>query len=68
MPPYLDVRTTGRGTHSVGAWFIIAPFVVFALPVYTIAGVALMGSFATSAAGAAFFQLLAATGLAPGPV
>jgi len=40
---------------------IIAPFFVsfFNLPVYTVAGAALMGTFVTSAAGLIFYQAMA---------
>ena len=56
-----------------GGGAIIAPFVVAVmhLPVYTIAGAALFGTFVTSIAGVAFYQLVApsyaATGLAVAP-
>ena len=46
---------------------IIAPFlvIIFALPVYTVAGATLIGTFVTSVAGVAFFELLARTGVGP---
>lgn len=49
------------GTYGIGGGAIIAPFFVtiFGLPVYTVAGAALMGTFVTSAAGVAFFQAIA---------
>ncbi|MFC1587065.1 sulfite exporter TauE/SafE family protein [Planctomycetota bacterium] len=49
------------GTYGIGGGAIIAPFCVifFALPVYAVAGAALMGTFITSIAGVAFFQILA---------
>jgi len=52
--------------YSIGGGSIIAPFLVtvFGLPVYTVAGVTLIGTFATSAAGVAFCELLALTGFA----
>jgi uncharacterized membrane protein YfcA len=49
------------GIYGIGGGAIIAPFFVtfFRLPVYTVAGAALMGTFVTSIAGVAFFQALA---------
>ncbi len=49
------------GIYGIGGGAIIAPFFVtfFKLPVYTIAGAALMGTFVTSIAGVAFYQALA---------
>lgn len=49
------------GVYGIGGGAIIAPFFVafFKLPVYTVAGAALMGTFVTSVAGVAFYQLLA---------
>ncbi|MFO7783716.1 MAG: sulfite exporter TauE/SafE family protein [Thermodesulfobacteriota bacterium] len=49
------------GTYGIGGGSIIAPFFVsiFGLPVYTVAGAALMGTFVTSIAGVAFFQAIA---------
>lgn len=51
------------GAYGIGGGSIIAPFcvAVFHLPVYTIAGAALMGTFITSVAGAIFFSLIPAT-------
>lgn len=48
------------GAYGIGGGSIIAPFcvTVFRLPVYTIAGAALMGTFITSVAGALFFSLI----------
>lgn len=48
------------GAYGIGGGSIIAPFcvAVLHLPVYTIAGAALMGTFITSAAGAAFFSFI----------
>lgn len=48
------------GAYGIGGGSIIAPFcvIVFRLPVYTIAGAALMGTFITSLAGAIFFTFL----------
>lgn len=52
------------GAYGIGGGAIIAPFCVafFHLPVYTIAGAALMGTFITSFAGGIFFSLIPATG------
>ena len=49
------------GTYGIGGGAIIAPFfvTVFGLPVYTVAGAALMGTFITSFAGVGFYQLIA---------
>lgn len=52
------------GAYGIGGGSIIAPFcvAVFHLPVYTIAGAALMGTFITSVAGGIFFSVIPATG------
>ncbi len=49
------------GTYGIGGGAIIAPFfvAVFGLPVYTVAGAALMGTFITSFAGVGFYMLIA---------
>lgn len=49
------------GIYGIGGGSIIAPFFVaiFGLPVYTVAGAALMGTFVTSVAGVAFYQVIA---------
>lgn len=49
------------GIYGIGGGSIIAPFFVtfFCLPVYTVAGAALMGTFVTSVAGVAFYQVIA---------
>jgi uncharacterized membrane protein YfcA len=49
------------GIYGIGGGAIIAPFFVtfFGLPVYTVAGAALMGTFVTSIAGVAFYQAIA---------
>jgi uncharacterized membrane protein YfcA len=49
------------GIYGIGGGAIIAPFFVsfFHLPVYTVAGAALMGTFVTSVAGVAFYQAVA---------
>ncbi|MDA8100760.1 MAG: sulfite exporter TauE/SafE family protein [Nitrospiraceae bacterium] len=51
------------GAYGIGGGAIIAPFCVafFHLPIYTIAGATLMGTFITSVAGALFFSLVPAT-------
>lgn len=56
------------GIYGIGGGAIIAPFVVsvLRLPVYTVAGAALFGTFVTSIAGVGFFELLALTPLASG--
>ena len=48
------------GIYGIGGGSIVAPFFVaiIGLPVYTVAGAALMGTFITSAAGVAFYQYL----------
>lgn len=48
------------GIYGIGGGAIIAPFLVtfFRLPVYTVAGAALMGTFVTSVAGVAFYTLI----------
>ncbi len=49
------------GIYGIGGGSIIAPFFItfFGLPVYIVAGAALMGTFVTSVAGVAFYQGLA---------
>ncbi len=49
------------GVYGIGGGAIIAPFFVsvFRLPVYTVAGAALAGTFITSLAGVAFYQAIA---------
>ncbi len=49
------------GVYGIGGGAIIAPFIVsfFRLPVYTVAGASLMGTFVTSIAGVAFYQAIA---------
>ena len=49
------------GIYGIGGGSIIAPFFVtfFGLPVYIVAGAALMGTFVTSVAGVAFYQAIA---------
>ena len=58
------------GTYGIGGGAIIAPFcvAVFHLPVYTVAGAALLGTFITSIAGVFFYSVLPAQpGLATAP-
>jgi len=58
------------GTYGIGGGAIIAPFcvAVFHLPVYTVAGAALMGTFLTSIAGVFFYSVIpAAEGLSTRP-
>jgi uncharacterized membrane protein YfcA len=51
------------GAYGIGGGAIIAPFCVafYRLPVYTIAGATLMGTFITSFAGALFFSVIPTT-------
>lgn len=48
------------GIYSIGGDALISPFMVsvFALPVHRVAGAALIGTFVTSIAGVAFFELI----------
>jgi uncharacterized membrane protein YfcA len=58
------------GAYGIGGGAIIAPFCVtiFHLPIYTIAGATLMGTFITSVAGALFFTVLPVShGVSPMP-
>lgn len=58
------------GTYGIGGGAIIAPFcvAVFHLPVYTVAGAALMGTFLTSIAGIIFYSVIPAkAGVATSP-
>ncbi len=52
------------GTYGIGGGAIIAPFcvAVFHLPVYTVAGAALMGTFLTSIAGVTLYSVIPAKG------
>ncbi len=54
------------GIYGIGGGAIIAPFFVtiYKLPIHTVAGASLMGTFFTSAIGVVFFQLLATSPLA----
>ncbi|MDR1857218.1 MAG: sulfite exporter TauE/SafE family protein [Desulfovibrio sp.] len=49
------------GTYGIGGGAIMAPFLVafYGLPVHTIAGATLMGTFLTSVAGVGFYSLIA---------
>lgn len=55
------------GTYGIGGGAIIAPFcvAVFHLPVYTIAGAALMGTLITSVAGVLFYSIMPPPGAVP---
>ncbi|KWT82810.1 sulfite exporter TauE/SafE family protein [Candidatus Magnetominusculus xianensis] len=57
------------GTYGIGGGAIIAPFCVtlFNLPVYTVAGPALMGTFITSIFGVAFYALIPVNGATAPP-
>jgi uncharacterized membrane protein YfcA len=52
------------GVYGIGGGSIIAPFLItlFNLPVYTIAGAVLMGTFTSSVAGVAFYSLIPING------
>lgn len=53
------------GIYGIGGGAIIAPFFVtiFRLPIHTVAGASLMGTFITSVAAVAFFQILSSSPL-----
>jgi uncharacterized membrane protein YfcA len=55
------------GTYGVGGGAIIAPFcvAVFHLPIYTVAGAALFGTFLTSIVGVFFYSVLPASSGVP---
>ncbi len=57
------------GTYGIGGGAIIAPFCVaiFHLPVYTVAGAALMGTFLTSIAGVFFYTFIPLKGMTAPP-
>jgi len=58
------------GAYGIGGGAIIAPFCVafFRLPIYSIAGATLMGTFITSVAGALFFSVIPeSNGVSPMP-
>jgi uncharacterized membrane protein YfcA len=58
------------GTYGIGGGAIIAPFCVtiFHLPVHTVAGAALLGTFLTSIAGVFFYSIIPAkAGMATAP-
>ena len=52
------------GAYGIGGGAIIAPFcvTVFRLPVYTVAGAALLGTFVTSIVGVIFYSVLPSVG------
>jgi uncharacterized membrane protein YfcA len=58
------------GTYGIGGGAIIAPFLaaIFELPIYTIAGAALLGTFITSVAGVVFYSVIAPFYTNIGPV
>ncbi len=55
------------GTYGIGGGAIIAPFLVtvFRLPVYTVAGAALLGTFVSSIVGVLFYVLVTELRIAP---
>jgi hypothetical protein len=58
------------GTYGIGGGAIIAPICVpvFRLPVYTVAGAALLGTFLTSIAGVFFYSIIPAqSGMSTAP-
>ena len=57
------------GVYGIGGGSIIAPFLItfFKLPVYTIAGAVLLGTFASSVAGVAFYSLIPINGMVAPP-
>ena len=72
MPLFIVAFIVGiiGGTYGIGGGAILAPFYVaiFHLPVYAIAGAALMGTFLTSIAGVFFYSVMPApTGIPTSP-
>ena len=57
------------GAYGIGGGSIIAPFLItlFKLPVYTIAGAVLLGTFISSLAGVAFYSLIPINGAVAPP-
>jgi uncharacterized membrane protein YfcA len=57
------------GVYGIGGGSIIAPFLItiFKLPVYTIAGAVLLGTFTSSVAGVAFYSLIPINGIVAPP-
>lgn len=57
------------GVYGIGGGSIIAPFLItfFKLPVYAIAGAVLLGTFASSMAGVAFYSLIPINGTVASP-
>lgn len=57
------------GIYGIGGGSIIAPFCIafFNLPVHTIAGAVLLGTFTSSAAGVIFYSLVSITGSTAAP-
>ncbi len=57
------------GVYGIGGGSIIAPFLItfFKLPVYTIAGAVLLGTFTSSVAGVAFYSFIPINGAVAAP-
>ena len=57
------------GVYGIGGGSIIAPFLItlFKLPVYTIAGAVLLGTFTSSVAGVAFYSIIPINGTVSPP-
>ncbi len=57
------------GVYGIGGGSIIAPFLItfFKLPVYTIAGAVLLGTFTSSVAGVAFYSFIPINGTVAAP-
>ncbi|MEJ2282772.1 MAG: TSUP family transporter [Desulfobacterales bacterium] len=57
------------GVYGIGGGSIMAPFLItiFKLPVYTIAGAVLLGTFSSSVAGVAFYSLISINGAVAPP-
>jgi len=57
------------GVYGIGGGSIIAPFLItfFKLPVYTIAGAVLLGTFTSSVAGVAFYSFIPVNGTVAPP-
>ena len=64
----LAVGTIG-GVYGIGGGSIIAPFLItlFGLPVYTVAGAVLLGTFVSSLAGVTFYSLIPIKGAVTSP-
>lgn len=57
------------GVYGIGGGAIIAPFLItfFGLPVYTVAGAVLLGTFVSSLAGVTFYSLIPINGAVAAP-